>query len=144
MALAITISGGSHSLANGDGRKRLDSKNGFPVLDDHLQSNVPGLFFTSMCATQDFGPFFAFQSCGSNFGKTHWSRPARLRGHDDCGSSFADRLREGKLPRTNFRRALRCAVGSYFSRARSLESNLAERRNVLGSDSSRTRRAPSG
>ena len=60
MALAITISSGSHIFANGDIRKRLDSKNGFPVLDDQLQSNVPGLFFTSMCATQDFGPFFAF------------------------------------------------------------------------------------
>lgn len=47
-------------LADGNVLKRLDSKNGFPVLDEHLQSNVPGLFFTSMCATQDFGPFFAF------------------------------------------------------------------------------------
>jgi lysine/ornithine N-monooxygenase len=47
-------------IANGNVLKRLDSKNGFPLLDDHLQSNVPGLFFTSMCATQDFGPFFAF------------------------------------------------------------------------------------
>lgn len=49
MALAITISSGSHILPNGDGRKRLDSKNGFPVLDDHLQSNVPGLFLPA-CA----------------------------------------------------------------------------------------------
>ena len=47
-------------LADGNVLKRLDSKNGFPILDEHLQSNVPGLFFTSMCATQDFGPFFAF------------------------------------------------------------------------------------
>ena len=47
-------------LANGNILNQLDSKNGFPVLDDHLQSNVAGLFFTSMCATQDFGPFFAF------------------------------------------------------------------------------------
>ena len=47
-------------LADGNVLKRLDSKNGFPVLDEHLQSNVPGLFFTSMCAIQDFGPFFAF------------------------------------------------------------------------------------
>jgi FAD-dependent urate hydroxylase len=28
--------------------------------DEHFQSNIAGLFFTSMCATQDFGPFFAF------------------------------------------------------------------------------------
>jgi hypothetical protein len=39
---------------------RLGIRNGFPVLDEHFQSNIPGLFFTSMCATQDFGPFFAF------------------------------------------------------------------------------------
>jgi len=29
-------------------------------VDEHFQSNIPGLFFTSMCAMQDFGPFFAF------------------------------------------------------------------------------------
>jgi cation diffusion facilitator CzcD-associated flavoprotein CzcO len=39
---------------------RLRTLNGFPVLDDHLESNIPGLFFTSMCATQDFGSFFGF------------------------------------------------------------------------------------
>jgi len=30
------------------------------VLDDHLQTSVPGLFITSMPAIQDFGPFFGF------------------------------------------------------------------------------------
>jgi hypothetical protein len=35
-------------------------KDGYPVLDKHLQSSVPGVFFTSMAATQAFGPFFAF------------------------------------------------------------------------------------
>jgi len=49
-------------LAHGNILARLEMKNGFPVLDEHFQSNVPGLFFTSMCATQDFGPFFAFTS----------------------------------------------------------------------------------
>lgn len=39
---------------------QLETKNGFPVLDERFQSNIPGLYFTSMCATQDFGPFFAF------------------------------------------------------------------------------------
>lgn len=34
--------------------------NGFPELDAHLQSNIPGLFFTSFMAAQDFGPFFGF------------------------------------------------------------------------------------
>lgn len=38
----------------------LHTENGFPVLDEQFQSTVPGLFFTSMCATRDFGPFFAF------------------------------------------------------------------------------------
>jgi FAD-dependent urate hydroxylase len=47
-------------LATGNILKRLQTQNGFPSLDDHFQSNIPGLFFTSMCATQDFGPFFAF------------------------------------------------------------------------------------
>jgi hypothetical protein len=30
------------------------------VLDDHFQTSIPGLFITSMPATQDFGPFFSF------------------------------------------------------------------------------------
>jgi len=41
-------------------RRRLETSNGFPVLDDHFESSVPGLFITSMPATQDFGPFFGF------------------------------------------------------------------------------------
>ena len=47
-------------LTQGNILRRLETQNGFPVLDEHLQSNLPGLFFTSMGATQDFGPFFAF------------------------------------------------------------------------------------
>ena len=47
-------------LARGNILARLEVSNGFPVLDEQFRSNVPGLFFTSMCATQDFGPFFAF------------------------------------------------------------------------------------
>lgn len=47
-------------LAKGNILARLESRNGFPALDEHFQSNIPGLFFTSTCATQDFGPFFAF------------------------------------------------------------------------------------
>lgn len=38
----------------------IETRNGVPVLDESLQSSVPGLYFTSMAATQDFGPFFAF------------------------------------------------------------------------------------
>lgn len=35
-------------------------QNGFPALDEHFQSSVPGLFFCSLASTQDFGPFFGF------------------------------------------------------------------------------------
>lgn len=47
-------------LAKGNLLKRLEMRNGFPVLDDHFETSVPGLFITSMPATQDFGPFFGF------------------------------------------------------------------------------------
>lgn len=39
---------------------RIETRNGFPVLDDHFETSLPGLFITSMPATQDFGPFFGF------------------------------------------------------------------------------------
>ena len=39
---------------------RLNVRDGFPELDEHFQSNVRGLFITSMPAVQQFGPFFAF------------------------------------------------------------------------------------
>lgn len=39
---------------------RLNVRDGFPELDEHFQSNVHGLFITSMPAVQQFGPFFAF------------------------------------------------------------------------------------
>jgi len=47
-------------LAEGNILAQLATLNGFPVLDKHFQSNLPGLFFTSMCATQAFGPYFGF------------------------------------------------------------------------------------
>lgn len=47
-------------LVNSNILEQLETLNGFPVLDEHFQSNLPGLFFTSICATQDFGPFFSF------------------------------------------------------------------------------------
>lgn len=39
---------------------QLETRNGFPVLDDHFETSVPRLFITSLPATQDFGPFFGF------------------------------------------------------------------------------------
>ena len=47
-------------LTAGDLFEQIETRNGFPVLDDHFQTSVPGLFITSMPATQDFGPFFGF------------------------------------------------------------------------------------
>lgn len=47
-------------LAQGNILPQLVTLNGFPVLDLHMQTNLPGLFITSMPAVQDFGPFFAF------------------------------------------------------------------------------------
>lgn len=47
-------------LAAGNILAMLDLDNGYPVLDSGLQSNIPGLFITSLPACQDFGPFFAF------------------------------------------------------------------------------------
>ncbi len=47
-------------LAAGNLLARLETRNGYPALDEHFQTNIPGLFITSMPAAQDFGPFFAF------------------------------------------------------------------------------------
>jgi FAD-dependent urate hydroxylase len=47
-------------LARGNILNTLATRNGFPALDEHFQTNIPRLFITSMAAAQDFGPFFAF------------------------------------------------------------------------------------
>jgi FAD-dependent urate hydroxylase len=47
-------------LADGTILAKLKTKDGYPVLDEHFQSSIPGLFITSMPASLDFGPFFAF------------------------------------------------------------------------------------
>jgi hypothetical protein len=47
-------------LAAGNLLGDIDTRGGFPILDDHLQTSVPGLFVTSLAATQDFGSFFGF------------------------------------------------------------------------------------
>jgi FAD-dependent urate hydroxylase len=49
-------------LQRGNILSQLKTDAGFPVLDEHFQSSVPGLYFTSMAAAQDFGPFFGFTS----------------------------------------------------------------------------------
>ncbi len=47
-------------LAAGNLLPRLECRDGYPVLDDSLQTSVPGLFITSLPAARDFGLFFAF------------------------------------------------------------------------------------
>jgi FAD-dependent urate hydroxylase len=47
-------------LNSGNLLPQLRTADGFPELDDHLQTNIPGLFMTSMPAAQQFGPFFNF------------------------------------------------------------------------------------
>jgi thioredoxin reductase len=47
-------------LAAGNVLSKLKIQEGSPVLDENFQSNIPGLFITSMAATRDFGNFFAF------------------------------------------------------------------------------------
>jgi thioredoxin reductase len=47
-------------LAEGNVLSGLTINNGYPILDEHFQSSVPGLYFTGFAASQDFGPFFGF------------------------------------------------------------------------------------
>jgi cation diffusion facilitator CzcD-associated flavoprotein CzcO len=47
-------------LAAGNLLGNLIVRNGFPKLDVHFQTNIPGLFITSIPAVQDFGPFWGF------------------------------------------------------------------------------------
>ncbi|MDQ3541971.1 MAG: NAD(P)-binding domain-containing protein [Chloroflexota bacterium] len=47
-------------LAAGNILPNVRTSDGFPELDERFQTSVPGLFITSMPATRDFGPFFAF------------------------------------------------------------------------------------
>lgn len=41
-------------------QSRLQTKNGFPILDPWFQTTVPGLYVTGLAATQAHGPFFGF------------------------------------------------------------------------------------
>jgi cation diffusion facilitator CzcD-associated flavoprotein CzcO len=47
-------------LQRGGILSRLALDDGFPALDEHFQTTVPGLYVTSMPASHDFGPFFGF------------------------------------------------------------------------------------
>jgi FAD-dependent urate hydroxylase len=39
---------------------RIETADGFPVLDEHFQTSVSGLYMPGFVATRDFGPFFGF------------------------------------------------------------------------------------
>jgi hypothetical protein len=47
-------------LARGSLLDELAVADGFPILDAHFQSSIPGLYFSGLPATRDFGPFFGF------------------------------------------------------------------------------------
>jgi hypothetical protein len=47
-------------IASGNLGDHIATQNGSPALDDAMQSTRSGLYFTSMLATEMFGPFFAF------------------------------------------------------------------------------------
>ena len=47
-------------LAGSDVLAHLAVRDGYPELDEYFQTNLPGLFITSLPAGQDFGPFFGF------------------------------------------------------------------------------------
>ena len=47
-------------LRRGNLFQNISVRNDFPVLDEQFQASVKGLYFTSMPAVQDFGPFFGF------------------------------------------------------------------------------------
>ena len=47
-------------LASGDVLRKIHTHNGYPKLGSGLQCSLPGLYFTSLPATQDYGAFFGF------------------------------------------------------------------------------------
>lgn len=47
-------------IKEGNVLENLNLEDGYPSLDENLQTNIPGLFVTSMVATRDFGSFFGF------------------------------------------------------------------------------------
>jgi hypothetical protein len=74
-------------LASGNILTQLETQNGFPILDEHFQSNIPGLFFTSMCATQDFGPFFVIHRSRPDFRQVNQSRAGRVTDYRQSNQS---------------------------------------------------------
>lgn len=68
-------------LASGNILAKLNTRNDFPELDDHFGTSIPGLFITSMPATQDFGPFFGFTIAVRAAAELICERLRRTAGH---------------------------------------------------------------
>lgn len=47
-------------IADGNIFSKMEIKNGLPELNDALESNIPGLYFTGIHGVNDFGPFLFF------------------------------------------------------------------------------------
>ena len=67
-------------VARGNLLSQLETDNGLPVLDEHMQTSIRGLFMTSMLAVRDFGPFLAFTGAVRTSAKLIGGalRPARV------------------------------------------------------------------
>lgn len=65
-------------LAGSDLLALIERRNGFPVLDLHLQTSVPGLFITGLPASQDFGPFWGFTAAVRTSAKLIVDRCSRV------------------------------------------------------------------
>jgi hypothetical protein len=72
-------------LAAGNVLEKLATRNGFPELEENFQTNIPGLFMTSMPAMQDFGPFWGFtiaaRASAQIIGERFWPANCRLPIH---------------------------------------------------------------
>jgi hypothetical protein len=82
---------------------------GAPVLDHHLESNVPGLFFTGALAAPSLGPLMRFVA------GTHFTAPRithRLRGRKTFRSQPGSRESQSSKPQSQGGRQEEAAIGS--------------------------------
>ena len=67
-------------LAKGNIAATLATHNGFPVLDEHFQTNLPSLFITSMAANQDLALSSRYRLdayVGHPYWRCYWFRHQR-------------------------------------------------------------------
>jgi FAD-dependent urate hydroxylase len=90
-------------------REDLKVMAGAPVLDHHLESNVPGLFFTGALAAPSLGPLMRFVA------GTHFTAPRvvhRLRGRKPGRSRTATHESRPRKPRSQGGQQEEAAIGS--------------------------------